>query len=94
MDGFGDSVEFGDYFGKLFKRKRPKLRVVRASSAPVHAPKLKSTSAPASPAQDDVIESIDPLLDKISKHGLASLTAREREKLERARAALLKKPSD
>jgi len=34
---------------------------------------------------------IDPLLDKISQHGLASLTRREREKLEQARAALLAK---
>jgi Uncharacterized membrane protein (homolog of Drosophila rhomboid) len=34
---------------------------------------------------------IDPLLDKISEHGLASLTRREREQLEQARAALLAK---
>jgi membrane associated rhomboid family serine protease len=34
---------------------------------------------------------IDPLLEKISKNGLASLTRREREQLERARAILLAK---
>ena len=34
---------------------------------------------------------IDPLLDKISRDGLASLTRREREQLERARTALLEK---
>jgi hypothetical protein len=46
------------------------------------------------PAQsEDVIESIDPLLDKIARHGIASLTQREREQLEHAREALLKKPS-
>jgi hypothetical protein len=32
---------------------------------------------------------IDPLLEKISRHGLASLTRREREQLEQARAVLL-----
>lgn len=39
----------------------------------------------------DVHESIDPLLDKISKHGLASLTNGERATLERARVSLLRK---
>jgi hypothetical protein len=34
---------------------------------------------------------IDPLLDKIAKHGLNSLTAQERAALERARAKLLEK---
>jgi len=34
---------------------------------------------------------IDPLLDKISRNGLSSLTRRERERLERARAVLLAK---
>ena len=39
----------------------------------------------------DVHESIDPLLDKISKHGIASLTNSERATLERARVSLLRK---
>ena len=37
------------------------------------------------------IESIDPLLDKISKSGINSLTASERRTLDRARNQLLKK---
>lgn len=86
----GGSVEFASYFGRMFK-KRPKLRVVR-SSAPVRA--AVPARSRAKPEEKDVIESIDPLLDKISEHGLASLTAREREKLERVRTALLKKSSD
>lgn len=36
-------------------------------------------------------DSIDPILDKIAKDGIASLTRSEREKLERARVALLEK---
>ena len=40
---------------------------------------------------ENVHESIDPLLDKISKHGINSLTASERRALDRARNQLLKK---
>jgi membrane associated rhomboid family serine protease len=40
---------------------------------------------------ENVHESIDPVLEKISKQGINSLTASERRALERARANLLKK---
>ena len=40
---------------------------------------------------EDVSSSIDPILDKISKSGIASLTENERRQLERARNRLLKK---
>jgi membrane associated rhomboid family serine protease len=40
---------------------------------------------------DDVYESVDPILDKISKSGIGSLTANERRQLDRARARLLQK---
>jgi membrane associated rhomboid family serine protease len=44
------------------------------------------------PAGDeDPLGSIDPILDKISRSGLGSLTARERERLEKARARLIAK---
>jgi hypothetical protein len=39
------------------------------------------------------VEYAHPLLEKISRDGLASLTRREREQLERARALLLEKES-
>ena len=74
---------FRDYF-----RLRRSRRSLRSMPPPRPAPRLK----PAAP-RDNVIESIDPLLDKIAKHGIASLTSREREKLEEARAELLKKPA-
>src|SRR5213595_685187 len=44
---------------------------------------------PAEP--DDVYASIDPILDKISKFGIGSLTANERRQLNRERERLLKK---
>jgi hypothetical protein len=41
---------------------------------------------------ENIHESIDPVLDKISKEGINSLTASERRALDRARNRLLKKP--
>ena len=61
-----------------FWRRKPRFEVVRSSP-----PKARPES--------EEIDSIDPLLDKIAKHGMSSLTARERSKLERAREALMKK---
>jgi hypothetical protein len=39
----------------------------------------------------DPMRSIDPILEKISKHGIGSLTPVEKSRLEKARAALLEK---
>jgi hypothetical protein len=60
-------------------RRRPKLRVVPRSRP---QPTRKPTSEPTE---------IDSLLDKISQHGLSSLSPEERAALERARAKLLEK---
>ena len=64
-------------------RRRPKLRVVQK-------PKARSHPSVREVAGSETAE-IDPLLDKIAKHGLNSLTAQERAALERARAKLLEK---
>jgi membrane associated rhomboid family serine protease len=58
---------------------RPKLHIVQKPSA----------QPPAE--RDDVYESIDPILDKISRSGIGSLTANERRQLDRARNRLLNK---
>jgi len=58
---------------------KPKFRVV-----PRSAPRRTDEA-------DNVHESIDPVLEKISKQGINSLTALERRALDRARARLLKK---
>ena len=78
-------LEYDDYesplarFTKLFERK-PKFRVL-------------PTPAARRPESDEVdeIDSIDPLLDKIARSGMASLSAKERARLEKAREALMKK---
>jgi membrane associated rhomboid family serine protease len=73
----------GNYFRE--HRSRRNLR-------PLPKPNSPLAEKPNTP-RDNVIESIDPLLDKIAKHGIASLTDRERERLEQARTELLKKPA-
>ena len=64
-------------------RRRPKLRVVQR-------PKSRSRSAAVESSDNATVE-MDHLLEKISKHGLNSLTSQERAALERARAKLLEK---
>lgn len=43
------------------------------------------------PADEFLSREVDPILDKISAHGIQSLTAREREILEKARAKMTKR---
>ena len=78
--------EYDDYTAPLARvrqwlRRKPKLRVLPTPVAPRRA--VVETG--------DAASEMDALLDKIAKSGLASLTARERTRLERAREALLKK---
>ena len=57
-------------------------------------PKFKVVPKPAPPrrVEEDVYQSIDPILDKIARSGIGSLTAGERRQLDRARNRLLQKP--
>jgi len=64
---------------KAIGRPKPKLYVVQKSTA-------RRTVEP-----EDVSTSVDPILEKISKYGMASLTESERRQLDRARNRLLKK---
>lgn len=67
---------------KNLARPKPKLHVVQKSS----------TRRVVEP--EDVYASVDPILDKIAKSGIGSLTPSERRALDRARARLLNKDSD
>ncbi len=78
MRGIGPELEWWSAVKERFQPK-PKFQVVpRSSPRRVVEP-------------EDVYQSIDPLLDKISKSGINSLTASERRTLDRARNQLLKK---
>lgn len=64
---------------------RPKVSAVRASKY------RRPLASVAEEEDEDVHGAIDPILDKISRSGIASLTARERERLEKARHKLIAK---
>lgn len=76
LRGAGPELAWWDEF-KARVQPKPKFQVVPKPSA-------RRVVEP-----EDVYDSIDPLLDKISKHGIGSLTAAERRALDRARARLL-----
>jgi membrane associated rhomboid family serine protease len=78
MVGAGPELAWWDALKTRFS-PRPKFHVV---------PKMRSSRS-AEP--DDVNASIDPILDKISKFGIGSLTASERRQLNRERERLLKR---
>jgi membrane associated rhomboid family serine protease len=79
MRGAGSSL---DWWGAIKARLQPKPKFhVVTRDIP------RRSSEP-----ENIHESIDPVLDKISKHGINSLTASERRALDRARNRLLKKP--
>src|SRR5207302_5602495 len=75
--GAGPELAWWDTLKTRFAPK-PKFRVI---------PKPRLTRSADS---DDVYASIDPILDKISKFGIGSLTASERRQLNRERERLLK----
>jgi membrane associated rhomboid family serine protease len=75
--GAGPELAWINDFKARF-RPKPKLYVVQKASVRTAEP-------------DDVYASVDPILDKISKSGIGSLTETERKILDRARNRLLKK---
>ena len=80
--GAGPQLNWLSNFRNVTRRK-PRLYVVQKSA---------STRRVIDP--EDVYASVDPILDKIAKSGIGSLTAGERRALDRARARLLKNESD
>jgi membrane associated rhomboid family serine protease len=70
-------------------REQLPQRTVPSGVKPRMKPRRALDTRPDTP--NDVHDSIDPLLEKISRHGLASLTHGERATLEKARASLLRK---
>ena len=93
VEAFGPLANWRAYLPSRPVRRelpaRPRLKARRAVDTTEPAEPVGAVSSYRAPG--DVHESIDPLLDKISKHGLASLTHSERATLERARVSLLRK---
>jgi membrane associated rhomboid family serine protease len=77
LRGAGPELAWVAYLKGLV-RPKPRLHVVQRSTT-------RRTVEP-----DDVYASVDPILEKISKSGIGSLTEGERRQLDRARKRLLK----
>ena len=80
LNGAGPELVWWNAVKTRFSPK-PKFHVV---------PKPRPSSRSRGTESDDVYASIDPILDKISKFGIGSLTASERRQLNRERERLLK----
>ena len=73
-----------------FHSRQRKLELVKASSGPFR-PRPKREPLPELPSEEFITKEVDPILDKISAHGIQSLTQRERQILEAARARMSKR---
>ena len=78
--GAGPELAWINSLKSMF-RPKPRLHIVQKSAT-------RRVTEP-----DDVYASVDPILEKISKSGIGSLTEGERRQLDRARKRLLKKES-
>jgi len=75
-----------------FQTRHRKRELVKAASVKVtkwSSPKNKSSEE--LPPEEFISREVDPILDKISAHGIQSLTPRERQILEAARAKMEKR---
>jgi rhomboid family protein len=81
LNGAGPELVWWNAFKARFAPK-PKYRVL---------PKPRPRQASGRMESDEVQASIDPILDKISKFGIGSLTPSERRQLNRERERLLKR---
>jgi hypothetical protein len=68
-------------------RLRPRRRA-SGNVIPVRFPGKARRAGPGSDGGDFMSREVDPILDKIREQGIQSLTAEEREVLERARARM------
>jgi hypothetical protein len=80
LNGAGPELAWWNDFKARFAPK-PKYHVL---------PKPRARTVGSRSDPEDVYISIDPILDKISKFGIGSLTASERRQLDRERERLLK----
>ena len=83
--------------GRGLPWKSPARRAAPRRLVNVRAAKSGSWRSPADKLEEEqsndefLVSEVDPILDKISAHGIQSLTAREREILEKARARMTKR---
>jgi membrane associated rhomboid family serine protease len=75
-----------------FEPKRRKRELIRATSIKIPKWPHGSSESPGDVSQEEFISrEVDPILDKISQHGIQSLTEHERKVLEKARNKMAKR---
>ncbi len=81
----------GHWFAQRFQRRR--VQPPKPAEAPWKKPERRPQKpAPVELSADDFMaREVDPILEKIAAHGIHSLTAREKETLERARSKMSKR---
>ena len=78
-------------FWSLLHRKSPPDRLAESARRKIFAPRRpNSTEIADLPPQEFMSKEVDPILDKISAHGIQSLTDRERQILQAARNRMSK----
>jgi hypothetical protein len=84
-------LRFRNLDWRPFKERHRKRELVKvASIKPVPWPQSKEPVIDEETTEDFISHEVDPILDKISAHGIQSLTPRERKILEAARARMEK----
>ena len=72
-------------------RKARREELLRAATPkPLKPRRMKSAETPEVPSGEFISQEVDPILDKISAHGIQSLTDRERQILQAARSKMSK----
>ena len=71
--------------------RRRKRQLVQAAAQVTRWRGKRDQATTETPPEEFISREVDPILDKISAHGIHSLTAREREILEAARAKISKR---
>jgi membrane associated rhomboid family serine protease len=78
-----------EFWRPFSKRRAPKR--IPAGPSPKRAVKTAKKKAEELPPADFISQEVDPILEKISAHGIHSLTARERQILEAARSKMARR---
>lgn len=74
-----------------FQSRQRKRELVKAATLKIPRWPTKSENPPEVPQEEFISREVDPILDKISAHGIQSLTERERKILEAARAKMARR---
>ena len=79
-------------FWESFASRKRKRELIKAVSIKIPQwPRAKSENPADVPEEEFISREVDPILDKISQHGIQSLTERERKILEAARNKMAKR---